>query len=115
MNDGAIAKKQMFIAGTEFAKRSRSEAVPGADARVWLSHGSNNRGGCDMQNQTESEMQRITLGDLIVAVTDAAMEVTVDEEEAYEIASRVLLKILESFAPGTAEQLIAGYTGPTLH
>ncbi|MGE5302723.1 MAG: hypothetical protein ACM3TN_05300 [Alphaproteobacteria bacterium] len=67
-----------------------------------------------MQKESELEMKQLTLGDLVVAVTDSALEVTEDEDTAYEIASRVLVKLLESSAPGTAEQLIAVYCGPRL-
>lgn len=56
-----------------------------------------------------TQAKQITIGDLIVAVTAAAMEATEDEEIAYEIASRVLVRLLESAAPGTAEELIAAY------
>jgi hypothetical protein len=68
-----------------------------------------------MQREAEVEMQRLTLGDLIVAVTDSALEVTEDEDTAYEIASRVLVRLLESSAPGTAEQLLAACCSPLLH
>lgn len=61
-----------------------------------------------------SETRQITIGDLIVAVTEAALEVTEDEEIAYEIASRVLVRLLELSAPGTAEELIAA-CGTTVH
>lgn len=67
-----------------------------------------------MQKESDFEMKQLTLGDLIVAVTDSALEVTEDEDTAYEIASRVLVKLLESSAPGTAEQLITAYCGPLL-
>ena len=39
------------------------------------------------------ELNQLTIGDLIVAVTDAALEVTRDESMAYEIASHVLMNI----------------------
>jgi len=55
------------------------------------------------------EIKHLTIGDLIVAVTEAAFEATNDEDKAYEIASIVLVKLLQSSAPGAAEQLLAAY------
>jgi hypothetical protein len=52
---------------------------------------------------------------LIVAVMDAALEVTRDESMAYEIASHVLMNILDLVSPGTARDILAAYGGPTLH
>lgn len=61
------------------------------------------------------EMNQLTIGDLIVAVMDAALEVTRDESMAYEIASHVLMNILDLVSPGTARDILAAYGGPTLH
>lgn len=56
------------------------------------------------------EIRQLTIGDLIVAVTEAAFEVTRDEDEAYAIASLVLVDLLQSSAPGAAEHLLAAYS-----
>ena len=61
------------------------------------------------------EMNQLTIGDLIVAVTDAALEVTRDESMAYEIASQVLINILDLVSPDIARDILAVYGGPTLH
>ena len=68
-----------------------------------------------MQNQSDFEIKQLTLGDLIISVADCALEVTEDEDTAYEIASRVLVKLLESSAPGTGEELIAAYCSTVFH
>jgi hypothetical protein len=61
------------------------------------------------------EMNQLTIGDLIVAVMDAALEVTRDESMAYEIASHVLMNILDLVSPGIAQDILATCGGPTLH
>ena len=61
------------------------------------------------------EMNQLTIGDLMVAVVDAALEVTRDESMAYEIASHVLMSILDLVSPGIARDVLAAYGGPTLH
>ena len=61
------------------------------------------------------ELHQLTIGDLIVAVMDAALEVTRDESMAYEIASHVLMDILDVVSPGIARDMLAAYGGPTLH
>ena len=53
------------------------------------------------------DSKQITVGDLIMAVTEAAFEVTGDEDQAYQIASLVLVDLLQSSAPGTAEHWLA--------
>jgi hypothetical protein len=60
-------------------------------------------------------MNQLTIGDLIVAVMDAALEVTRDESMAYEIASHVLMDILDVVSPGIARDMLAAYGGSTLH
>jgi hypothetical protein len=60
-------------------------------------------------------MNQLTIGDLIVAVMDAALEVARDESMAYEIASHVLMNILDLVSPGIARDMLAAYGGPTLH
>ncbi len=61
------------------------------------------------------ELHQLTIGDLIVAVMDAALEVTRDESMAYEIASHVLMDILDVVTPGIARDMLAAYGGSTLH
>lgn len=56
------------------------------------------------------EIRQLTIGDLIVAVTEAAFEVTRDEDEAFAIASLVLVDLLQASAPGAAEHLLAAYS-----
>jgi hypothetical protein len=51
----------------------------------------------------------------IVAVTDAALEVTQDEDQAYEIASLVLMKLLQASASETAEHLLAACDDKLIH
>lgn len=61
------------------------------------------------------EMNQLTIGDLIVAVMDAALEVTRDEGMAYEIASHLLVNILDLVSPEVARDLLAANGGPTIH
>ncbi|MBI2179936.1 MAG: hypothetical protein HYU31_03855 [Deltaproteobacteria bacterium] len=61
------------------------------------------------------ELHQLTIGDLIVAVMDAALEVTRDESMAYEIASHVLMDILDLVSPGIARDMLAAYGSSTLH
>ena len=61
------------------------------------------------------EMNQLTIGDLMVAVVDAALEVTRDESMAYEIASHFLMDILDVVSPGIARDMLAAYGGSTLH
>jgi len=56
------------------------------------------------------EIKQLTIGDLIVAVTEAVFEATNDEDKAYEIASIVLVKLLQPSAPGAAEHWLAAYS-----
>jgi hypothetical protein len=53
--------------------------------------------------------RQLTIGDLILAVTEAAFEVTKDEDKAYEIASLVLVDLLQTSAPGAAADLLTTY------
>jgi hypothetical protein len=46
---------------------------------------------------------------LVVAVTEAAFEATNDEDKAYEIASLVLVNLLQTSAPGAAELWLYAY------
>ena len=62
-----------------------------------------------MKMGSARQIKQLTMGDLIVAVTEASFEVTHDEDQAYEIASLVLVRLLQSSAPGAGEQLLAAY------
>jgi len=62
-----------------------------------------------MNISSERQVKQLTIGDLIVAVTEAAFEVTQDRDQAYEIASLVLVDLLRSAAPRAAEDLLAAY------
>jgi len=50
---------------------------------------------------------QITIGDLIVAVMDAALATVQDEDMASEIASRVLVNVLETVSPNAAQEILA--------
>jgi hypothetical protein len=67
------------------------------------------KGGGDMNIGSHREIKQLTLGDLIVAVTEAAFEVIKDEDKAYEIAGLVLVDLLQTSAPEAAEHLLATY------
>jgi hypothetical protein len=56
------------------------------------------------------EIKQLTIGDLIVAVTEAAFDATNDEDKAYEIASLVLVNLLQTSAPGAAEYWLDAYS-----
>ena len=56
------------------------------------------------------EIRQLTIGDLIVAVTEAAFEITKDEDKAYEIATLVLVDLLQPSASGAAEHWLAAYS-----
>lgn len=60
-------------------------------------------------------MNQATISDLIVAVMDAALAVTQDEELAAEITSRALVNILEKVSPGMARNLVEAFSDHTLH
>lgn len=68
-----------------------------------------------MYTETRFKLRQLTIGDLVVAVTDAALEVTQDEDKAYEIASLVLMKLLEPSASKTAEHLLAACDDTLIH
>lgn len=68
-----------------------------------------------MKKATNQKKEELTIGDLIVAVTDAAFETTQDEAQAYEIAGRVLTKLLSTSAPQTAEYLAVACDGNSIH
>ena len=67
-----------------------------------------------MKSETCLKKDQLTVGDLIVAVTEAALETTHDEGQAYEIAGRVLTKLLVS-APESADYAGAAGDRSSIH
>jgi hypothetical protein len=61
------------------------------------------------------EINQLTIGDLIVALMDAALEVTRDESMTYEIANHILVNVLDLVSPSVARDMLAAYGGPTLN
>lgn len=68
-----------------------------------------------MIGTTSFEVNQTTIGDLIVAVMDAAMAAGQDEEIAAEIASRVVVNLLEKASPQAAQHLIAAFDAEQFH
>ncbi len=68
-----------------------------------------------MNGEVNFKAEQVTIGDLIVAITDAALEVTEDENMAYQIAGLVLMRLVAASNPETAEYLLAGCAGTTVH
>jgi hypothetical protein len=59
-----------------------------------------------MRISSDRESVQLTLGDLVVAVTDAALEISRDEKDAYRIASMTLNKMrLRSLSDDDAANL----------
>jgi hypothetical protein len=52
---------------------------------------------------------------LVVAVTDAALQVTEDEDKACEIAGLALAKLLAASAPETADYLLLACGNVSIH
>jgi hypothetical protein len=63
-----------------------------------------------MNSKIQLKAETVTMGDLIVAITDAALEVAQDEDIAYRIAGLVLAVS----DPETADNLLADCAG-TIH
>jgi hypothetical protein len=68
-----------------------------------------------MNGEIHFKAEELTIGDLIVAITDAASEVTEDEDMAYQIAGLVLMRLVAASSPATAEYLLAACAGTTVH
>lgn len=68
-----------------------------------------------MNGETHFKIEPLRIGDLLVAITDAALQVTEDEEMANRIARIVLMKLLQASAPETADYLLAASGGVTIH
>ena len=60
-----------------------------------------------MNSNIQHKAETVTMGDLIVAITDAALEVAQDEDIAYQIAGLVLMRLLAVSDPDTADDLLA--------
>ena len=68
-----------------------------------------------MNSETHFKIKQLTVGDLVVAITDASLEATQDEDVAYEIASLVLMRLLAASSPETAEYLLASCASTSIH
>ncbi len=68
-----------------------------------------------MNGGAHFKIKQLTIGDLVVAITDAALEATKDEGVAREIASLVLMRLLAASSPETAEYLLAGCASTSIH
>jgi hypothetical protein len=56
-------------------------------------------GKVSMKSNVQRTTRPLTLGELVVAVTEVAFEVSKDEKKAYQIASIVVGKLLSPAAP----------------
>jgi hypothetical protein len=63
----------------------------------------------------QSKPETVTLGDLVVAITDAALEVAQDEEIAYRIAGLVFMRLVAVSDPKTADDLLAACADTMIH
>jgi hypothetical protein len=68
-----------------------------------------------MKCEVNFKAEQLTIGDLIIAITDAALEVTEDEDMAYQIAGLVFMRLVAASSPQTAEYLLAACAGTTIH
>ena len=68
-----------------------------------------------MMGGADIVVNQMTIGDVIVAVMDAAMASVHDEELSAEIASRVVVNILEKASPGGAKAILAAFGDQQLH
>jgi hypothetical protein len=68
-----------------------------------------------MNGEANFKIKQLTVGDLVVAITDAALEATQDEDVAREIASLVLMRLLAASSQETAEYLPAGCASTSIH
>ncbi|MGH7833585.1 MAG: hypothetical protein ACREQK_08070 [Candidatus Binatia bacterium] len=59
--------------------------------------------------------QSITVGDLVVAATDAALEVSKNKKRAYQLAGVVVNKILRASTHETVRRLRSGDEGRRFH
>jgi hypothetical protein len=68
-----------------------------------------------MNGETHFKLAPLRIGDLIGAITDAALQVTEDEEMANRIAGIALMNLLAASAPETADYLLAASGSVTIH
>jgi hypothetical protein len=68
-----------------------------------------------MNGEGQFKIEQLTIGDLVVAIGDAALEVTRDEDMAYEIAALVFMRLLATTAPKVAECLLATCSSTLIH
>lgn len=68
-----------------------------------------------MNGETHLKIKQLTIGELMGAIADAALEATQDEDKAYEIARLVLMRLLAASAPETADYLFAACGSTTIH
>jgi hypothetical protein len=61
------------------------------------------------------KIRQLTVGELIVAITEAAVEATQDQNKAYEIAGLVLMRLIENPAPAIAERLLRARDDRLIH
>jgi hypothetical protein len=64
-----------------------------------------------MDSNIQQKTEAVTMGDLIVAITDAALDVVQDEEIAYRIAGLFFMRLLAVSDPETAN-LLDACSGP---
>jgi hypothetical protein len=67
-----------------------------------------------MNAKIQLKAQTVTMRNLIVAITDAALEIAQDEDIAYRIAGLVFMRLLAVSDPETADDLLADCAG-TIH
>jgi hypothetical protein len=68
-----------------------------------------------MNSTTPFTAETVTMGDLIVAITDAALEVAQDEIVACRIAALVFMRLLAVSDPETADDLLAACDATAIH
>jgi len=68
-----------------------------------------------MNGETHFKIEPLRIGDLVGVITDAALQVTEDEEMANRIAGIVLMNLLAASAPETADNLLVASGGVTIH
>jgi hypothetical protein len=67
-----------------------------------------------MNSKTQFKAETVTMGDLIVAITDAALEVGQDEDKAYRVAGLVFMRLLALSDPEIADDLLAACADITI-
>jgi hypothetical protein len=67
-----------------------------------------------MNSKMQFKAEKVSMGDLIVVITNAVLEVAQDEDMAYQIAGLVFMRLLAVSDPETADNLLADCAG-TIH